>query len=395
MRILVAHLVSSERSGGMSRLMGRAHDELERAGHDVTFLSADDVAPVARGRGGRLIFPWSVRGAVVDAVRQGRPYDVVNVHEPHGAPVAALRGGQNGTAVVAMTHGVEQRGWELSLERTETRPSLKTRCVYPISSLWQSRVALRHADHVICLNTQDRDFLQGRFGVDGARITRVTPGADAVFGEAAPRREYGEPARLLFAGTWIPRKGTRVLAAAYERLCAGGSALQLDVLGAGVPAERVHADFTPEVRDRVRLLNARDDREIASAMASASIFVLPSLFEGTPLTLIEAMWSGLPIVTTSTAGMRDVIRHETDGLLVQPGDVATLAQAIDRLTRDADLRRKLGGAAHAAAVEHYTWKRTADAFEDAYRAARARRGASPKRSEGGGASEHLKSQRHG
>ena len=374
MRILVAHLVGSERSGGMSRLMGRAHDELERDGHEVTYLSADDVPPVTRGRGGRLLFPWAVRKAVVDAVRDGRPYDVVNVHEPHGAPVAALRAGQNGTAVVAMTHGVEQRGWEVSLSDAATRPSLKTRCVYPVSSLWQSRMALRRADHVICLNTQDRDFLEGRFGVDGARITRVTPGADAVFGECAWRRSYGAPRRLLFAGTWLRRKGTHVLAAAFERLCSRGSPLALDVLGAGAPGTRVRADFPAAIRNRVSVVTARDDRETAAVMNAADIFVLPSLFEGTPLTLIEAMWSALPVVTTSTAGMKDVVRHEREGLLVDPGDADALAFAIERLAHDQDLRRRLGAAAHATAVEHYTWKRAAKSFETAYRAAQERRG---------------------
>jgi glycosyltransferase involved in cell wall biosynthesis len=374
MRILVAHLVGSARSGGMSRLMGRVHDELQRAGHEVTYLSADDVGPVVRGRGGRMLFPWTVRRAVLDAVRRGRPYDIVNVHEPHGAPVAALRAGQNGTAVVAMTHGVEQRGWELSLANAATRPSLKTRCVYPMSSLWQSRMALRRADHVICLNTQDRDFLRARFGLDGARITRVTPGADAVFGEAASRRAYAAPKRLLFAGTWIPRKGTHVLAAAYERLCAGGSTLGLDVLGAGVPADRVFADFAPGLRDRVKVLTARDDRETAAVMAAADMFVLPSLFEGTPLTLIEAMWSGLPVISTATAGMKDVVRHGVDGWLVPPDDPDAFANAIDRLSRNADVCRTLGVAAHRSAAEHYTWSRTADSFESAYRAAKERRG---------------------
>lgn len=374
MRILVAHLVGAARSGGMSRLMGRAHDELERAGHDVTYLSADDVGATARGRGGRLLFPWLVRRAVLDATRHGQPYDVVNVHEPHGAPVAALRRGQNGTAVVAMTHGVEQRGWELALAHPAMRPSLKTRCLYPLSSLWQSRVTLQRADHVICLNTQDRDFLQGRFGVDGDRITRVTPGADAVFGEAASHRTYGAPKRLLFAGTWIPRKGVHVLAAAFECLCADGSTLGLDVLGAGVPADRVLADFAPAVRDRVRVITARDDRETAAAMAAADVFVLPSLFEGTPLTLIEAMWSGLPIVSTATAGMKDVIRQGASGFLVPPGDVEALGRAIVTLSGDDGMRRRLGVAAHAAASEQYTWRRTAESFERAYRAARASRG---------------------
>ena len=328
---------------------------------------------MARGRGGRFLFPWSVRRAVVDAARRGEPYDVVNVHEPHGAPVAAFRTGQNGTAVVAMTHGVEQRGWELSLGHEETRPSLKTRCTYPVSSLWQSRMALTRADHVICLNTDDREFLHGRFGVDRERITRITPGADPVFGEAASRREYGVPKRLLFAGTWIRRKGTHLLAPAFERLCAAGATLDLVVLGAGAPADRVRDDFDPTVRDRVTVINAHDDRQTAEALAAADIFVLPSLFEGTPLTLIEAMWSGLPVVTTATAGMKDVVRDDENGLLVQPGSVESLTSAIERLARDAELRRRLGIAAHQAAVERYTWRQTAAAFEAAYRAAKEHR----------------------
>jgi glycosyltransferase involved in cell wall biosynthesis len=373
MRILVAHLVSSERTGGMSRLMGRVHDELEQSGHDVSYLSADDVGAMVRGRGGRFLFPWSVRRAVVDAARRGAPYDVVNVHEPHGAPVAAFRTGQNGTAVVAMTHGVEQRGWELSLGHDVIKPTLKTRCVYPVSSLWQSRMALKKADHVICLNTDDREFLHGRFGVDRERITRITPGADPVFGEAAARRAYGAPKRLLFAGTWIRRKGTHLLAPAFERLCAAGSTLDLAVLGPGASVDRVRDDFDPAVRDRVTVINARDDRETAEALAAADIFVLPSLFEGTPLTLIEAMWSGLPVVTTETAGMKDVVRQDENGLLVQPGNVDSLVSGIDRLSRDGDLRRRLGVAAHETAVAHYTWRQTAASFETAYRAAKEHR----------------------
>lgn len=374
MRILVAHLVGLERSGGMSRLMGRAHDELERAGHHVTYLTADDVAPAARGRAGRALFPWLVRRAVVEATHRGQPYDIVNVHEPHGAAVAALRRGQNGTAVVAMTHGVEQRGWELGLTEAAIRPSLKTRCVYPVSSLWQSRIALKRADHVICLNAQDRDFLRQRFGIEADNITRVVPGADAVFGEAASKRTYGVPRRLLFAGTWVPRKGTHLLAAAYEQLLARRVKLDLDVLGAGVTAECVRAAFPPAIRDRVRVIATRSDSETAAAMAAADIFVLPSLFEGTPLTLIEAMWSGLPVVSTATAGMKDVVRHDLNGLLVPSGDVEALTQAISDLARDPGRCRELGASAHATAVEQYTWARTAASFEAAYLAAKARHG---------------------
>jgi glycosyltransferase involved in cell wall biosynthesis len=288
--------------------------------------------------------------------------------------VAALRGGQNGTAVVVMTHGVEQRGWELGLTHAAIRPSFKTRCVYPISSLWQSRVALQKSDHVICLNALDQEFLRDRFNIDAARITRVIPGADAVFGEAAPNRAYGKPERLLFAGTWIPRKGTHILAAAFERLIASGVDLDLDVLGAGVPEPVVRASFSESVRQRIRTISPANDRETATVMARADIFVLPSLFEGTPLTLIEAMWSGLPVVTTATAGMTDVVRHDANGVLVAPGDVDALAMAISALVNDCRRCRALGAAAHVTAVGHYTWTQTAASFERAYLAAKARHG---------------------
>ena len=356
--------------------MGSAHDELERAGHSVTYLTAADVPPLARGRAGRFLFPLAVRRTVLHAARQGRPYDVVNVHEPHGAAVAAFRQGQNGTAVVAMTHGVEQRGWELALSARELRPGLRTRWLYPLSSLWQSRLTLTRADHVICLNTEDREFLQARFRVDASRISRVTPGAADVFAAAASHRTYDTGRRLLFAGTWIARKGTHVLADAFARLCAQGLDLQLDVLGAGVATDRVRAAFPPHLRSRVRTMLAHGDREIAAAMAAADIFVLPSLFEGTPLTLIEAMWSGLPIVTSATAGMRDVIGDEVEGLLVPPGDASALARALSRLVHAPALRRQLGTTAHATAARSYTWRRTAEVFESAYRAAREHRAAS-------------------
>jgi glycosyltransferase involved in cell wall biosynthesis len=372
MRILVAHLVGAARSGGMSRLMGRAHDELERNGHEVEYLTADDVSPAVRGRAGRFVFPFLVRRAAVAAARRGRPFDIVNVHEPHGAVVARVRADVGNAAVVAMTHGVERRGWDIALQHGPSRPSTKSRIVYPLTSLWASRLTLRHADHVICLNTQDRDFLHQRFGIDPARITRITPGADPAFGSAAAGRTYESARRLLFAGTWLPRKGTHELAAAFTSLVERGIDLQLDVLGAGVPDRDVLRLFSPAAAARVSIVGSGDESLMARAMAASDLFVLPSLFEGTPLTLVEAMWSGLPIVTTRTAGMQDVITHERTGLLVPPADAVALAEAIARLVGDWQLRRSLGALSHNIASSLYTWQKTAATFAAAYDTARAR-----------------------
>jgi glycosyltransferase involved in cell wall biosynthesis len=374
MRILVAHLVGAARSGGMSRLMGRVHDELASNGHHVEYLTADDVAPALRGRAGRVAFQWLVRQAVRAAAGRGQPFDIVNVHEPHGAVVASIRAGLGPTAVVAMTHGVERRGWEVARSHVPSRPSLKTRIVYPATSLWLSGIALRRADHVICLNRQDREYLEHRFGIDRGQVTAVIPGADPIFGRAAASRSYERAERVLFAGTWLPRKGIVELAGAFDALVDRGVNVFLDVLGPGVPEREVLGSFGPTARPRVRVLAGGDDSTMAEAMATADLFVLPSLFEGTPLTLIEAMWSGLPVVTTRTAGMQDVVEHERTGILVPPGDRTALIAAVIRLT-DKELRRSIGSAAHEAAVTRYTWTNTARAFETAYAAARSRHAA--------------------
>jgi glycosyltransferase involved in cell wall biosynthesis len=177
---------------------------------------------------------------------------------------------------------------------------------------------------------------------------------------------------LVFAGTWLPRKGIHELAAAFSSLVERGIDVQLDVLGAGVPDRDVLRLFSPAAAARVSIVGSGDDSLMARTLAAADLFVLPSLFEGTPLTLVEAMWSGLPIVTTRTAGMQDAITHERTGLLVPPADSVALADAIARLVGDRQLRRSLGALAHTIASTLYTWPKAAGGMAAPYQTPPAR-----------------------
>jgi len=107
---------------------------------------------------------------------------------------------------------------------------------------------------------------------------------------------------------------------------------------------------------------------MAAAFAGADLFVLPSLFEGTPLTLMQAMMSGLPIVTTATCGMKDVIGHERTGLLVPIRSATSVIAAVERLKSDHTLRERLGRAARSQALTNYSWERSAEPVLRAYEA---------------------------
>lgn len=103
--------------------------------------------------------------------------------------------------------------------------------------------------------------------------------------------------------------------------------------------------------ERLRLLGRRDD--VAALMAAADIFVLPSHFEGLPMSVIEAMLCGLPVVTTDIRGPREQIINGDTGFLVPPGLAMPLARAIERLARNAELRRAMGDAARLRACALY------------------------------------------
>jgi glycosyltransferase involved in cell wall biosynthesis len=362
LRILVAHNVPFERPGGMTGIMRHIHDRIVRAGHHVEYFCAENVPAAARGRWGRFVFSLAVRRRVQAESRAGRPYDIVNVHEPSSALVAGARFGFETTAVVVTSHGIERRAWEFALEERRLGrkgPALRTRLTYPSTVLWQAEFGLRHADVVVTLNEEDRVFVQRRYRIVSGRIVRMWPGVDEGFATAAAGRDYRKADRILFAGTWRKNKGIEDIVPAFTRLAALRPSATLTVAGAGAPAGVVRQDFPEGVRSRVLCVDTPKEDATAALFAAHDIYVLPSLFEGTPLTLLEAMMSGLPIVTTATCGMKDVITHDVHGLLIPIRSPDAIVAAVARLLEHQADRERLGRAAQSLARSRYTWDRAA------------------------------------
>lgn len=358
LRILVAHNVPRGRTGGMSRMMGFIHDRVAAKGHRVEYLCADDVPSVARGRWARLTFPMFVRRRATDAVRHGEPYDIINVHEPSGAAIVVGRRAFGSPAVVLTSYGVEWRAWDAKLDDLRAGrggPSMRTRMIFPPTELWQTSIGFRRADHIFCQNSEDQEYLMRRFRLPNDRFTKILAPADPIYAQASAGRQYARAVRLLFAGTWIPRKGIDDMAPAFATLARRHHELSLTVLGAGVPTDAVLASFPDDVRSRVSYLQTSSDRENAGEFARADIYVLPTLFDGGPLTSVEAMMSGMPVVTTPVGLMKEAIRDEQNGLLVPVRSTDAIVAAVERLLADRTLRETLGRAAQRDALAKYTW----------------------------------------
>jgi glycosyltransferase involved in cell wall biosynthesis len=109
--------------------------------------------------------------------------------------------------------------------------------------------------------------------------------------------------------------------------------------------------ITSGLGDRLRRLGHRED--VAALLAAADVFALPSHFEGLPMSIIEAMLTGLPVVSTAIKGPREQVVHGVTGLLVPPGTVEPLAQALASLTRDPALRARMGAVGRERAIAHF------------------------------------------
>ncbi|NLU79202.1 glycosyltransferase family 4 protein [Micromonospora sp. HNM0581] len=196
-----------------------------------------------------------------------------------------------------------------------------------------------------------------RHGVDPARFT-VVPGATDTdrFAPSRPFGELSDPPVLLYHGRVDARKGVLDLLDAVAKVRADGTPVRLLISGIGPDVEATTSRVAElGLTDDVEQLGAVPYETAHQVYARGDIFVSPTYAEGFSNTILEAMASGLPVVSTDVVGVRDCVRPEDNGLLVPAGDAAALATAVRRLLADADLRTRLAARARRDVVRDWSW----------------------------------------
>jgi glycosyltransferase involved in cell wall biosynthesis len=157
---------------------------------------------------------------------------------------------------------------------------------------------------------------------------------------------------VLFIARFTAHKQPLTLIRAFRQALASLPGLYLLMVGSGDEKEAgLQLVKELELEDKVCLLPFRQD--VPDVLAAADIFVLPSLWEGLPIGLLEAMSMGKVVIATRVDGTKEVLRDRENGLMVEPGDVPALAEALVRMGKDGELRRRLGGEAVKTVREQF------------------------------------------
>ncbi len=212
---------------------------------------------------------------------------------------------------------------------------------------------MRQTDAVIASAGSVRDFYVDQTGADPDRVVVIYNAVDwsqlqTTMSRGAFRGEIGLPADAPAAGIiarLTEQKAHRVL---FEAMASRAdlSALHLLVIGDG--------ELRDELRGRVERLGlsgrvhfAGARRDLGNVLNAIDMFVMPSLWEGLPLSLVLAMGAGLPVIASKVAGIPEVVGDDVSGLLVDPGDANGLAAAMVRILHEPDLGARLGEQARA------------------------------------------------
>ena len=362
--VRVMHVLNTLETGGAEHVVLNVAQHLDRAAFDVHVCSLAGDGPLAR--------EFQALGVPVHAVRRrpgvdlGLPFvlarlirreriDLVHTHNAgpwlYGGLAAKLAGAR-------LCH----------TEHSNLFPHQRR-------MLRAERWLARWTEVIISDSEKVKRHLVERQGVPAGKIRVVVNGVDtrrfgAEGGAPAQARRLlglnGDQPVVGTVGRLVPVKDHRTLLAAFRRVAEQHPAGRLVIVGDGpLRGDLVRLAGTLGLSDRVRFLGER--RDIPQLLRAFDLFVLSSVSEGMPLTVLEAMAAGVPVVATRVGGVPEAVVDRETGWLVPPGDPESMAGAVLALLADPARRAALGRRAQERACGQFDVQQMADAYARAYR----------------------------
>ena len=363
---------------GVGTLVFELARQLDADGHPTRVLvrrAAEDDRLAVPVPGAKLLFPLRVAGRFLGLARRQR-FDVVHLHESDGVLVALavrlarLFGRPAGGARVVATLQVSYRRERWSVRKLRWAGRV---IASPTGGEWRfawlrapllslaGRLTARLADAVVAPSRVTARELETDYGcrVEAVIANGITPP------EVPPRPPATAGVEVLYAGRLRTRKAVAVLVEAFATVHRESPEARLRLLGDGEQRPQLEAQVERlGLAEAVVFEGAVLHDRMAELYAAADIFCLPSLYEGFPLAILEAMAAGLPVVTTRVAGNPEAVTDGEHGRLVEAEDVAGLAAALVDLVRDEEGRRRMGERARRRVEEEFSIERIGAAYRE-------------------------------
>lgn len=362
MNILLSIHHYMDKNAGAPGVTYRLAEEYRRLGHEVELFSFDELPKDMPDSLTTLLYPQYLHARCRKLQKEGK-LDVIDASSGDIWFHLKMRQKEGGTVAVTRSHGLEHMAHDARVERARLG-EMKLSWKYPIYHggyrLWEVAQSFRQADGAIFLNRDEYRYAADRFGLlQSEVIGNGVPDYLLSLPLAPTPLQKEEPLRIAFIGSYIPRKGIEFAAKGLAPVLDRYPNAEVTFLGTQCPPEKVHADYDPRFHSRVRVVSRYEHSALPELLAGHQILLFPSLSEGMPLSLLEAMACGLAPVASLIPGPNDIVSHLDNGLAVPARDADAIAGALMILLEDRELLHRLRLSAWEKAQD-YSWRRIAE-----------------------------------
>jgi D-inositol-3-phosphate glycosyltransferase len=234
---------------------------------------------------------------------------------------------------------------------------------------------LRKVDHIIAVSQSLKDEIVSKWSIPSAKVSVIPNGVDTdIFSPNTSRvvnvrTKYRIEGRYcLFVGQLRSRKGVEYLLKAFSGIT--DKLIKCVIVGDG-PEQGKLVKLVDDLKlsSRVVFTGAVPFEDLTGLYAEADFFVLPTVAEGSPLVVLEALASGLPTISTKVSGIPEVVQDECNGFIVPPRDVLALENRMNLLIEDRGLRKRMSENARKKTVETLSWRAVAKKTLSVYKKA--------------------------
>ena len=272
-------------------------------------------------------------------------FDVIHLHSPLILPP------KGNHRFYGTMHNIIKT--DLSASNFKNWYSMSTLFAYPFLSHFEKKCVLE-AEKVICVSRATKKSLRETYGKKDISFEVIYNGLDPntlMLDHETKKKDY-----VLFTGLFYARKGIKDILKVAKIL----NNINFVLVGTGPLYNKYKSMENRLGLDNVLMTGKISKYELLERYSKAKIFLFPTYFDTFGMSVLEAMFLGLPILSTNVGGIPELISHGVEGILVPSGDVDAMVMWIQRLMEDESLREKLAKAAKEKANKEFTIKKTVD-----------------------------------
>jgi glycosyltransferase involved in cell wall biosynthesis len=294
----------------------------------------------------KLLGDYNAVRECVALINQINP-DIIHAHSSKAGVIARIAGWITKTPVVFTAHG-----WGFSPGTPQLRRTI---------ALLAERLLASISGKIICVSESDRQLAKHKGVGSDTSLVVVRYGIEDIHVPTPNLTQ--QPPLLIMVARFNEQKDQSTLLHAVAHL--RNIDFHLDFVGSGISLEPCkNLANALGITEKVSFLG--DRRDVPDLLAKSQIFILSTHYEGLPISILEAMRAGLPVVATSVNGIPEEIEDGKTGLLVPPRDAKSLAEALSTLITAPELRQRMGAAAREKFLNQFTIDRMVSQIQDVY-----------------------------